>query len=266
MSNLQSKKICVTGAGQGLGRQMALTFARQGALLLILDLDGANAEAVAAEIRALGGPAVGLQADLAIRESAHRAINDGAKELGGLDALVNNAVWARYEPIQDVEQSTLDRMLDAGVKTAYWSSQAAVPWLAQAERGAILNLSSVVGITGVAHSSAYALLKAGMDGMTRALAAELGQYGIRVNSLAPSAIPSPMSRRVLSESGWESRRRRTPLGRIGNEQDVADVAAFLLSDSAGFITGEVVRLDGGFCIGTALPGVDLPAATLAPAP
>ena len=201
MARLAGKKICITGGGQGLGRAFAFAFAGEGAAVAVIDINADAAKQVAADVNNSGHRAVATVADLARRGEAHRAINEAAEALGGLTGLVNNAVWARYLPLAATDEETLDKMLEAGLKTAFWSTPAAVPWLAKSQNGSVINLSSVVGITGVGYSSAYSLLKAGMDGLTRAWAVEFGRHGIRVNSIAPSAIPSPMSKGVLSEAG-----------------------------------------------------------------
>ena len=258
MTRLQGKKICITGGGQGLGRAFALAFGREGAAVGVVDVHAENAKRVAAEVAASGGRACAVATDLSRRDDARKAIDHVADTLGGLDGLVNNAVWARYLPLAAMDEETLNRMLDCGIKTAFWSTQAAFPWLVKAKGGSIINLSSVVGVSGVAYSSAYAILKAGLDGMTRAWAVEFGRHNIRVNSIAPSAIPSPMSTGVLSAEGWESRRRSTPLGRIGSDTDITNAAVFLMADESSFITGDVLRVDGGFSIGTVIPGLDMP--------
>lgn len=250
MARLAGKKICITGGGQGLGKAFALAFMREGAAVAVIDVNPDAAKNVPG--------ATSVVADLSRRGAAHGAVNEAAEALGGLTGLVNNAVWARYLPLGAMDEDTLNKMLDAGLKTAFWSTQAALPWLAKAQHGSIINLSSVVGITGIGYSSAYAILKAGIDGLTRAWAVEFGRHGIRVNSIAPSAIPSPMSKGVLSEAGWESRRKSTPLQRIGSEVDVANAGVFLMSDESSFMTGDVLRVDGGFSIGGVIPGHDMP--------
>jgi NAD(P)-dependent dehydrogenase (short-subunit alcohol dehydrogenase family) len=259
MSRLRNKRICITGGAQGLGKAFGIAFAREGAAVGIVDLNEEGAKRVVAEISDRGGRAVSVIADLSRRDSARGAIDRIAEDLSGLTGLVNNAVWARYLPISAVDEETLERMLAAGLKTAFWSTQAALPWLAKANGASVVNMSSVVALTGVAYASAYSMLKAGLDGMTRAWAVEFGRHNIRVNSIAPSAVPSPMSMSVLSAEGWESRRRSTPLGRLGADSDIANAAVFLMSDESSFLTGDVVRVDGGFSIGTVIPGLDMPA-------
>lgn len=259
MPRLRGKRICITGGAQGLGKAFAQAFAREGAAVGIVDLNEEGAKRVAAEIAQGGGRAAWVNADVSRRDSARAAVDRIAEQLGGLTGLVNNAVWARYLPIAAVDEQTLEPMLAAGLKTAYWSTQAALPWLVKSGGASVVNMSSVVALTGVAYASAYSMLKAGLDGMTRALAVELGRYNIRVNSIAPSAVPSPMSMSVLSADGWESRRRSTPLGRLGADSDIANVAVFLMSDESSFMTGDIVRVDGGFSVGAVIPGLDMPA-------
>jgi NAD(P)-dependent dehydrogenase (short-subunit alcohol dehydrogenase family) len=140
-------------------------------------------------------------------------------------------------------------------------SRTVAPAMIERQAGCIINMSSIAALTGLGYSLVYAAVKSGVDGFTRALAIDLGRHGIRVNAISPSAIPSEMSRGILDESAWEGRRRRTPLGRIGSEADIANAALFLASDESAFITGEVLRVDGGYVIGGAIPGVDVPLRT-----
>ncbi len=257
MPRLNGKTVLLTGAAQGLGRAMATLFAAEGAGVALVDINGEALAEVEAEVTAGGGKAVAIHADLSQRAAAATAVAAAESALGPVDVLVNNAVWARYQAIADLDEETVDRMLAIGVKAILWLVQAVAPGMTARRQGSIVNISSISGLTGLAYCPTYAAVKGGVNALTRALAVDLGQQGIRVNALAPSAIPTPMSRRILGEEGWEGRRRRTPLGRVGEPEDVAQAALFLASDESRFVTGEVIRIDGGFCIGGAIPGVDV---------
>ena len=247
----------VTGGAQGLGRAIALKYAQAGCRVVVADINEAGARSVAAEIEAAGGEAAAVHLDVADVASTKSAVQAAIDTFGKLSVLVNCAVFAKYGPVDELDPEVIDRMLAVGVKGPLFMSKTASAAMRESGGGVIINISSVVSLTGVAYSSAYASIKGGLDAMTRALAAELGQAGIRVNSLAPSAIPSAMSNSNLDAQGWEERRRRTALGRIGEPEDVAAAALFLASPAAKFLTGVILPVDGGFTIAGMLPGVDL---------
>ena len=254
---LQNDVVLITGGAQGLGRAMALAFAQAGASVVIGDINDALAQAVAQEISANAGQAIALHLDVSRPESVRACVEAACTRFGHVSVLVNSAMFARYGPIDDINEETLDRMLSVGLKGTLLMCQGVVGSMRRIQRGVILNISSVVGLSGVSYSSAYASLKGGVDAVTRALAVELGPVGIRVNSIAPSAIPTEMSRRTLDANGWEERRRRTPLGVLGREEDVASAAVFLASDDARFLTGVILPVDGGFSMAAMIPGVDI---------
>lgn len=249
----------ITGAAQGLGRAIAIAYVQAGCRVVVADINEAGAQAVASELQALGGQAMACRLDVSEVADNRAAVEATQRKFGKLSILVNCAVFAKYGPLGEVQPDVLERMLAVGLKGPLLLSQAAAEPMRQSGGGCILNISSVVALTGVAYSSAYASIKGGLDAMTRALAVELGPTGIRVNSLAPSAIPSAMSNSNLDANGWEERRRRTALGRIGSQDDVAAAALFLASPAALFLTGVVLPVDGGFSIAGMVPGADLAA-------
>lgn len=258
MGRLAGRTIVLTGAAQGLGRAMAVAFAKEGAKLALVDINEQALAETAAEVEVRGTVHCAIPADLSRKEAASQVIATAEAELGLVEVLINNAVWARYQAVDELDEETVDRMLAIGVKGILWLVQAVAPGMIAMRRGSIINISSISGLTGLGYSSTYAAVKGGVNAMTRALAVELGEHGIRVNAIAPSAIATPMAKRILDEEGWEGRRRRTPLGRIGESEDISSAAVFLASDESDFITGEILRVDGGYCIGGAIPGVDVP--------
>lgn len=255
--NLENEVALVTGGGQGLGRAISLLYARHGAAVAIGDINVDAAELVAQEIRAGGGRALALNLDVSNLDSTQRVAQATVSAFGTISILVNSAIFARYGPIDDIQPDIVDQMLAVGLKGPLLMSRAVTPFMRSSQHGLILNISSVVGLAGVAYSSGYAALKGGVDAITRALAAELGPCGVRVNSIAPSAIPNEMSRRTLDSEGWEERRRRTPLGVLGDERDVANAALFLASSAAGFLSGVILPVDGGFSTASMIAGVDI---------
>lgn len=255
--NLDSEVVLVTGGAQGLGEAMARACASAGAAVVLADINQEGANEIAASIESDGGRALGVALDVTDAASVQACVDAASQRFGFVSVLINSAMFARYGPIEEIDVSIVDRMLAVGLKGVLLMCQGVVPGMRQRRHGSIINISSVVGLGGVGYSSAYAALKGGTDAITRALAVELGPDNIRVNSLAPSAIPTAMSRRTLDEKGWEERRRRTPLGVIGTVDDVAQAAVFLASDAAKFLSGTTLPVDGGFSIASMIPGVDI---------
>lgn len=255
--NLTNEVVLVTGGAQGLGESMVRAYVAAGAAVVIADINEAGAIALAEIIAGQGGRALGLALDVTDAQSVRVCIEAASNKFGFVSVLVNSAMFARYGPIEEIDPDIVDRMLAVGLKGVLLMCQGVVPQMRKRRRGSIINISSVVGLVGIGYSSAYASLKGGTDAITRALAVELGSDGIRVNSIAPSAIPTEMSRRTLDEKGWEERRRRTPLGVVGTAEDVANAALFLASDAAKFISGAILPVDGGFSMAAMIPGVDI---------
>ena len=254
---LAEEVVLITGAAQGLGETMAHAFARAGAAVVVADINHEGACTVAAAVEKAGGRVTALPLDVTDPASAACCVAAASERFGYVSVLVNNAMFASYGPLGEIKVDAIDRMLAVGLKGILLMCQAAAPGMRRRKHGVIINLSSVVSLSGIAYSSAYASLKGGTDAITRALAVELGADGIRVNAIAPSAIPSAMSLRALDAAGWEERRRRTPLGVIGTPADVAEAALFLASSQSAFITGTVLPVDGGFSMAAMIPGVDL---------
>lgn len=257
MKRLDGRVALVTGAARGLGRAIACAFAAEGARVAPIDIDADGAAETASRITAAGGSALALAADVSDERQIADAVARVVETYGGLDIVVNNAVFARYAPLSQLDPAILDRMMAVGIKGVLLTTKAAAPALAARGGGAVVNMSSIVGLRGVAYSAGYAALKGAVNAMTAALAVELGQQGIRVNAVAPSAIPSDMSNAVLDAQGWEERRRRTALQAIGTERDVVEASVFLAGDSARFISGVVLPVDGGFTACGLIPGIDL---------
>ena len=257
MRRFSNRVALVTGAARGLGRSIATGLAAQGAAVACVDIDEPGVKETAALIVKAGGKAAPLVADVTDEQSVRDVVASTIAAFHALDIVVNNAVFARYGPLSDLDPAIVDRMLAVGIKGPLLVTKAAMPALSKSGQGCVINMSSIVGLRGVAYSSAYAALKGAINAMTAALAVELGQQGIRVNAIAPSAIPSDMSNAVLDAAGWDERRRRTALQRIGTQEDVVEAALFLAGDKAHFITGVVLPVDGGFTASGLIPGVDL---------
>ena len=236
----------VTGSGNGIGRATALKLAAAGAIVGVNDLKAEFVEKVVTEIEGAGGRAIGLVENVSSREGMRRAVLGLAERAGRLDVLVNNAAWVRYQAIPDVAPETLDRMLDIGFKAVVWAIQAAAEAMDRERGGAIVNLASVAGIVSARNSIVYSGIKAGIMGITRAAAAELGARRIRVNAVAPSAVPTEGTLRNRNVARDAERVARTPLGRLGTVDDIASVVCFLAGDDSGFLTGQTIAADGGY--------------------
>lgn len=242
---LAGRVVLVTGAGNGIGRATALHLAARGAIVGVNDLKGELVDGVVDAIESTGGQAVGLAQDVSTREGMRAAVLGLAERQGRLDVLVNNAAWVRYQPVPDIAPETVERMLNIGFKAIIWGIQAAAEAMDAERGGAIINVASVAGLISARNSIVYSGIKAGVMGITRAAAAELGARKIRVNAVAPSAIPTEGTMRNRNAELDARRIARTPLGRLGTVDDIAKVICFLAGDESGFMSAQVLTVDGG---------------------
>jgi NAD(P)-dependent dehydrogenase (short-subunit alcohol dehydrogenase family) len=242
---LAGRVALVTGSGNGIGRATALHLAARGAIVGVNDLKGEFVKDVVDAIKASGGQAVAVTQDVSTREGMRAAVLGLAERQGRLDVLVNNAAWVRYQSVSDIALETVERMLNIGFKAIIWGIQAAAEAMDAERGGAIVNVASVAGLISAKNSIVYSGIKAGVMGITRAAAAELGARKIRVNAVAPSAIPTEGTMRNRNAELDARRIARTPLGRLGTVDDIADVICFLAGDESGFMSAQVLTVDGG---------------------
>ena len=239
------RPILISGAGRGLGEGIARHLASEGAVVGVADVNGQTAHDVTAAIRAGGGKAFAYEADLGRQQAFLDVAEVFSKDAGPLRAVINNASVLVYEPIEQVTEETLDRMLSAGLKSVFWGVQAFLAHRDESATGNILNYSSPVAYRGRPNTGAYTTIKAGIAGLTKVLAGELGPRGVRVNAIAPGSVPTPATAGFVTPEQYEQRTKNIPLRRNGTPEDVAQAVSFLLSDEAAFINGAMLAIDGG---------------------
>ena len=238
----------VTGASRGIGRAVAAVLAREGWAVCVNYLERRDAaESLVRELRAQGRAAMAFQADIADRESADACVRAASEELGPVELLVNNAGISRQGLFQDLDDAAWDRLLAVNLTGPRNAVLAVLPHMLSEKRGCVVNISSMWGLRGASCEAAYAATKAGVIGLTRSLALELAPSGIRVNCVAPGCVETDMVR-VLGEDTRRMLAEETPRGRLGRPEDVAEAVAFLASEKAAFITGQVLAADGGFVV------------------
>ena len=239
---LEGRVVLVSGAGRGIGRAVALAFAAAGAHTIALARTPADLDALVAES---GGRIEPWVADVT-QDDCYRRI----ETLERLDVLVNNAGTNRPQPMAEVEPATLDGIIDLNIRAVYRVSQAAARVMLRSppgRGGSIIHMSSQMGHVGAARRTVYCMSKHAVEGLTKAMAVELAPSGIRVNSVAPTFIETPMTRPMLEDAAFrESVNASIPLGRVGQPEDVVGAVLFLASDAARFITGDSLKVDGGW--------------------
>lgn len=245
---LEGKTAVVTGASRGIGRAIALELAEQGAQVII-NYNGSceNAGKVKQEIEAKGGNAETIPCNVGDFEQCAELIGGVIKTFGSIDILVNNAGITRDGLLMKMSEKDFDDVLAVNLKGAFNTMRAAARQMIKQRSGRIINMSSVVGICGNAGQVNYAASKAGVIGVTKSAAKELASRGITVNAVAPGFVETEMTA-VLSDKVREEAVRQIPLGRFGKPEDIAKTVAFLASEEAGYITGQVIQVDGGMAV------------------
>ncbi|MGB7572658.1 MAG: 3-oxoacyl-[acyl-carrier-protein] reductase [Thermodesulfobacteriota bacterium] len=241
---LTGKVALVTGAAQGIGKAIALLLARNGADLVVSDINLEKAEETAKEIRAIGPKAMAVKVDVANLSDVERMVAGILEKLAKIDILVNNAGITRDKLILRMTEEDWDAVLGVNLKGTFNCTKAVLRHMAKQRSGKIVNIASVVGEMGNAGQANYSASKAGVIGLTKTIAREYAQRGINVNAIAPGYIETPMTE-ALPEKAKEELRRLIPMERLGKPEDVAEAVLFLVSEESSYMTGQVLNVNGG---------------------
>jgi 3-oxoacyl-[acyl-carrier protein] reductase len=244
--SLKGSVAIVTGGSRGIGRAIALELAREGAKVAFTYLKSEDAAAqLLEEIKRIGAEAKAIRANASDFDDAKRTISDTVKDLGSIDILVNNAGVIKDKALMLMDPSEWREVIETNLTGYFNMARAAIVTMMKQKRGKIINISSVAGVVGTPRQVNYSSAKAGIIGLTKSLAKEVGPYNIRVNAVAPGYIETDMTK-DLKDKG--SLVQRIPCGRLGSAEEVAKVVSFLAGDGAAYITGQVIKVDGGLAI------------------
>ena len=243
--NLSNRVAIVTGGGRGIGRTIALKLAEVGATVVVNDIGEASpVDSVAEEIKAMGGQSLAVLADVSSSSDVARLVEETIAAYGKVDILVNNAGIARDQLIIRMSDEDWDRVLSVNLKGAFLCARAVLRHMIKQRWGRIISIASIVGLVGNPGQANYASAKAGIIGLTRTVAKEVASRGITANAIAPGFIDTEMTQRL--EEDWKQQlKKQIPLGYFGSPRDVAEAVAFLASEEARYITGQVLSVDGG---------------------
>lgn len=247
---MKDKVALITGGASGIGRATALLFAREGAAVVVVDLDEAHGQAVVQEINTAGGRALFVRGDLTQAANCQSAVERTVREFGRLDVLFNNAGIIRRASVTNTTEEQWDRVMAVNVKSVFLMSKYAIPVMAQGGGGAIVNTASAWGLVGGRNAVSYCASKGAVVNMTRAMALDHAEQNIRVNCICPGDTDTPMLRNEARQLGqpddqFLAQAAERPLRRIGRPEDIAQAALYLAGDAAAYVTGTALVIDGG---------------------
>jgi len=250
---LKDKVAIITGAASGIGKAAAVAFSNEGSRVCIIDIDEENGESVLSEIKEQGGNAIFISADVAKSDDVKSSVDQCFVEFGSIDILINNAAVAIKKNIIELEEHEWDRIINVNLKSMYLYSHLVIPNMIRNGGGVVLNLSSITGLVAVNDLPAYCASKAGVIGLTRAMALDHAGQGVRVNCICPSGIKTAQMEWYFQQAeDPEKERQRVidlhPVGRMADSSEVANLLVYLSTDEASFITGAVHTIDGGYTI------------------
>ncbi len=244
---LKDRVALITGGGTGIGAATARLFAEEGAAVAITGRRKAPLEEVVNEIQAAGGRAIAVSGDVSITEDCERMVEETVGAFGRIDVLVNNAGRGMLAKADEISDEIWDEVVGTNLSGAFRLIRAVLPGMVSQGAGSIVNVSSVLGQTGMKGAAAYGASKAGLDQLTRVLAVEYADRGIRVNSVAPAWVHTPMNKSVRDHATrYEQLKERHPMGRFGTPDEIARAILHLASDEAAWTTGAVLSVDGGW--------------------
>jgi 3-oxoacyl-[acyl-carrier protein] reductase len=246
----KDKKVAiVTGSGQGIGRTIATLLAEEGICVVVADLSGTRAKAVADVINAAGGSATPFKCDVADAAQVNAMVTNAVDVFGGVDMLVNNAAYARYGSFLDYDPDVFMRVIQVCLGGYFYCAQAAGREMVKRGGGAIVNISSAAAHVGNVESSSYAAAKGGVLSLTRTLAVELAPHKIRVNAISPGVITTDGMLENMGEKRIKDRMALIPMNRFGMPEEIAKSVRFLLTEESSYITGHILNVDGGWVVG-----------------
>ena len=248
--NLKDKVAVITGAGRGIGKEIAIELAISGADIVLISDIQKDLEVVAEKIQSMGRKILAIQTDVQISKQVETSIKSAINKFGKIDILVNNAGVVIREPFLDISESNWDRIININLKGAFICSQAVSKFMKLAKQGNIVNITSISGMTALRNIAHYSASKAGLISLTRTMALELAPYNITVNSVAPGLIMTDLTKELFeNRDSLKKLTEPVPLKRPGKVEDVANAVLFLVSEESNYITGSTLVVDGGWMVG-----------------